>query len=95
MERLLPPGPDSIPFGVGLVPRYGASGRFAGGIAALGITRSTRRILEESGLLVDFQKALGRAHERLPAELRDVFVGSYRPNQALAKPDGKSTRVRF
>lgn len=32
---------------------------------------------------------------RLPAELGDVLVVSYRPNQTLAKPDGKSTRIRF
>ncbi len=32
---------------------------------------------------------------RLPAELGDVLVVSYRPNQVVAKRDGKPTRVRF
>lgn len=32
---------------------------------------------------------------RLPRELGDVVVVSYRPSQVVAKPDGKPARVRF
>lgn len=31
----------------------------------------------------------------LPAQLRDVLVVSYRVTQAVVRPDGRSTRVRF